>query len=204
MLKFSLLFIFMKKNKDWFKDRGYPHFSNKTPLAVRKRIESYVSNPEKVARHSFHPLIFKEIKQRRYKESLFNGKVRRSHKKEKNGKIISNTKIREILYATHIDAHVYSYYTQKIITPKYEAYLKQCPILSHSISAYRRIETDDTFKFKNNVHFAKDVFNEIRKRENCVSLVLDIENFFPTLNHKRLKLEWAKILEKKNLTKRPF
>ncbi|MCG8883261.1 RNA-directed DNA polymerase (Reverse transcriptase) [Tenacibaculum finnmarkense] len=197
-----------KKQKDWFKDRGYPHFSNKTPLSVRKKVESYVSNPQKVAKHSFLPLIFKEIKQRRYKESNFgdenSNKIRRSHKKLKDGKMISNTKIREILYATHIDAHVYSYYTQKIITPKYEAYLRKNELLSNAVTAYRRIETDDKLKFKNNVHFAKDVFDEIKKRQNCVALVLDIENFFPSLNHKKLKLIWAKTLGCKTLPKNHY
>jgi hypothetical protein len=194
-----------KKEKDWFKDRGYPHFSNKTPMSVREIVKHYVSNPIKVAKHSFLPLIFKEIKQRRYKASNFDGIERRSHKKQnKKGKIISNTKVREILYATHIDAHVYSYYTQKIITPKYESYLSKNQLLSDAITAYRRIETEDKVKFKNNVHFAKDVFNEIKKRENCVALVLDIENFFPTLNHKKLKLAWAKILGNKSLPKDHF
>lgn len=190
-----------KKEKDWFKDRGYPHFSNKTPMSIRKKVEHYVSNPQKVAKHSFLPLIFKEIKQRRYKESDFNGIVRRSHKKLKDGNLVSNTKIREILYATHIDAHIYSYYTQKIITPKYESYLDKNKLLSEAITAYRRIETKDKLTFKNNVHFAKDVFSEIKRRENCVALVLDIENFFPTLHHKKLKLAWAKILGHKTLPK---
>jgi hypothetical protein len=191
----------MKKEKDWFKDRGYPHFSNNTPMSVREKVKLYVSNPKKVATHSFLPLIFKEIKQRRYKESIFDEGIRRSHKKMKDDKMVSNTKIREILYATHIDAHVYSFYTQKIITPKYETYLKENLLLSDAITAYRQIETDDKLKYKNNVHFAKDVFDEIKKRENCVALVLDIENFFPTLNHKKLKLAWAKILGNKSLPK---
>ncbi len=191
----------MKKEKDWFKDRGYPHFSNKTPLSIRKNIERYVTSSLKVSKHSFSPLIFKEIKQRRYKSSDFNGKIRRSHRKQKNEAIISNTKVRNILYATHIDAHIYSYYTQQIITPKYESYLKQKTLLSDSVTAYRQIETDDKLKFKNNVHFAKDVFEEIKRRENCVALVLDIENFFPSLNHKQLKLAWAKILDHKSLPK---
>lgn len=201
MRELLLLLLLMKKQKDWFKDRGYPHFSNKTPLALRKKIELYASNSTKVAKHSFLPLIFKEIKQRRYKLSDFKVIIKRSHKKLKKGKIISNTKIREILYATHIDAHIYSYYTQKVITPKYETYLKHNPILSNSITAYRQIETDDKLKFKNNVHFAKDVFDEIKRRENCVAIVLDIENFFPSLNHKKLKLAWAKILGNKSLPK---
>ncbi|MDV7188268.1 reverse transcriptase domain-containing protein [Lutibacter sp. TH_r2] len=194
----------MIKDKDWFKDRGYPHFSNKTPILVRNNILKYVSNPKKVMKHSFLPLIYKEIKQRRYKESNFYGEIRRSHKKIENGKTVSNSKIRKILYASHIDAHIYSYYAQQIITPKYEKYLEKNKTLSDSITAYRQIETDDKIKFKNNVHFAKDVFNEIKKRENCVALVLDIKNFFPTLNHKKLKLAWAKILETKSLPKDHF
>lgn len=192
----------MIKQKDWFKDRGYPHFSNKTPLLIRNDIERYVSNSQKVAKHSFHPLIFKEIKQRRYKLSDFNGIERHSHKKiNKKGETASNAKIREILYATHIDAHVYSFYTQKVISPKYELYLNKNKLLSEAVSAYRQILTEDKIKFKNNVHFAKDIFDEIKKRENCVVLAFDVENFFPTLNHKKLKLIWAKVLENKTLPK---
>lgn len=189
----------MRRQKDWFKDRGYPHFSNKTPVNIRKKIFYYISNQHKVAHHSFHPLIFKEIRQRRYKLSNHNGVIKRSHRKVENGKVISNAKIREILYATHIDAHIFSYYTQTKISPKYETYLKKKPILSDAITAYRQIKTENGIKFKNNVNFAKDVFDEIKKRQNCVSLVLDIENFFPSLNHKKLKLAWAKVLGLKSL-----
>lgn len=95
------------KEKDWFKDRGYPHFSNRTPISSRKDIEKYISSPIKIARHSFYPLILKEIIQRRYKLSDFNGVERRSHKKLKDGVAVSNKKVRQILYATHIDAHIY-------------------------------------------------------------------------------------------------
>src|SRR5690606_35385897 len=133
----------------------------------------YIKNSRKISQHSFLPLIFKEIKQRRYKLSDFNGTKRRSHKKLKEGKIISNTKTREILYSTHIDAHIFSYYTQKVISPKYENYLKKNNLLSNSVSAYRRIRTDDNLKYKNNVHFAKDVFCEIKRRDRCVTLVMD-------------------------------
>lgn len=189
------------KEKDWFKNRGYIHFTNKTPLERKKSIYNYVANTKKVAKHSFSPLIFKEIKHRRYKESEFDNGLRRSHKKIKKDKVVSNTKIREILYATHIDAHIFSYYAKKIITPKFEDYLDKFPELSKAIIAYRQIRTEDELNFKNNVHFAKEVFSEIKKREHCVVLVLDIENFFPSLNHKKLKLAWSKILGNKCLPK---
>lgn len=187
--------------KDWFKDRGYPHFSNRTPLSVRKNCETYVSNKSKVAKHSFLPLIFKEIKQRRYKKSKIKGIIRRSHKSEKDNEIVSNTKIRKILYSSHLDSHIFSYYAQKIITPEYEKILRNNTNLSQAISGYRQIPTDDNLKFKNNVHFAKDIFDEVKKRGNCVVLAYDIENFFPSLNHRLLKLVWARIIGCKSLSK---
>ncbi|MCO6173970.1 reverse transcriptase domain-containing protein [Flavobacterium sp. NRK F10] len=192
----------MIKQKDWFKDRGYPHFTNKTPISKKKEIEGYLSDTIKIAKHSFSPLVFKEIKQRRYKLSDFNGELKRSHKKiDRKGTISSNTKIREIMYATHIDAHIYSYYTQKIIGPKYENYINKNKDFSNCISAYRQILTEDGIKYKNNVHFAKDVFDEIKRRKNCVVLAFDIENFFPSLNHKLLKLIWSEIIGTKSLPK---
>ena len=78
----------MTEQKDWFKDRGYPHFTNKTPVSVRNNVLRYVSNKKKVSQHSFSPLIFKEIRQRRYKLSDFNGVKRRSHKKLEDRNIV--------------------------------------------------------------------------------------------------------------------
>ncbi|MER3376695.1 MAG: reverse transcriptase/maturase family protein [Allomuricauda sp.] len=191
----------MIKQKDWFKERGYPHFTNKTPNRIRKGVEKYIKNRSKVATHSFSPLIFKEIKQRRFKFSEFDGELRRSHKKISREKIQSTTKIREILYSTHIDSHIYSYYTQKIIGPRYEEYLKKDAELNLAITAYRRVKTKDGSKHKNNVHFAKDVFDEIKRRGNCAVLAFDVENFFPSLNHKFLKSIWCDILGCKSLPK---
>jgi len=187
------------QQKDWFKERGYPHFTNKTPKKVRKGVEKYIKARNKVAIHSFSPLIFKEIKQRRFKLSEFDGELRRSHRKISKNRIQSTTKVREILYSTHIDSHIYSYYTHKIIGPRYEEYLKKNTDLNVSITAYRRIKTIDGLKHKNNVHFAQDVFDEIKRRRNCAVLAFDIENFFPSLNHRLLKSIWSKVLDCKSL-----
>ncbi|WP_418498834.1 reverse transcriptase domain-containing protein [Flagellimonas sp.] len=191
----------MIQNKDWFKERAYPHFTNKTPNRIRKGVEKYIKNQNRVATHSFSPLIFKEIKQRRFKASEFNGELRRSHKKISKDTVQSTTKIREILYSTHIDSHIYSYYTHKIIGPKYEEQLKKDTDLDLAITAYRRVKTKDGTKHKNNIHFAKDVFDEIKKRGSCAVLAFDIENFFPSLNHKSLKTIWCEILGCKSLPK---
>ncbi|HEX8576836.1 MAG TPA: RNA-directed DNA polymerase (Reverse transcriptase), partial [Flavobacterium sp.] len=185
--------------EDWFKDRGYPHFTHRTPLAVKAKILRYINNPDKVAKHSFAPFILKTLSQRRYKLSTFGKIEKRSHKILSNGITKSNEKIREILYATHIDAHIYSYYSQEILSDKYEKYLESNIHISTVVSAYRQIPTFCKTKFKNNMHFAKDVFDEIKIRQNCVALAFDIENFFPSLNHRLLKLIWSKMLNCKAL-----
>ena len=187
--------------KDWFKYRGYPHITNKIPFHLKLSIEKYVSNPENIAKHSFSPLIFKQLKQRRYKLSNHNGYMIRSHKNEKNDEMVSNTKVRDIHYPSHIDAHIYAYYAKEIISPKYEAYLSQNMELSNAVTAYRCIKKENGLGNKNNIHFAKEVFDEIRKREKCVVLAFDVKNFFPSLNHRMLKLIWAKIIGCKSLPK---
>lgn len=192
----------MENKKDWFKDRGYLHLTNRTPLKHRSKILKYVSNKQKVAAHSFSPLILKELKERKYK--LVNnraGKLHRSHSKFKNGQKQPTAKLRPILYATHIDAHVYSFYTKEVLEPLYEQFLKKEPQLDNAITAYRRVKSEDLLSFKNNVHFAKDAFDEIKKRKDCVALTFDITNFFPSLCHKILRQEWARLLGTKTLPK---
>lgn len=191
----------MKKEIDWFKERGYLHLTNKISVREKSRIENYISDPKKVSAHKFSPLIYKEIVQRRYKKVKRNGIITRSHKEIKYSKTKPTKKIRPILFASHIDASIYSYYTHKKLSPIYEDYLRKKPKLSECISAYRRIKTDDNLSHKNNIHFAKDVFDEIKKREECIALAFDIESFFNNLNHKLIKQSWAKLLGRNNLPK---
>lgn len=188
------------EKKDWFKDRGYLHLTNRINKKDQSHVFQYISNPEKVKKHRFSPLILRQTKNRRFKYS--DDLNRRSHKAvDDKGQIVSNTKVRPIMYATHIDSHIYSYYSHKIIQPKYEEYLKQNPILNSCITAYRQIETNDGVRYKYNVDFAKDVFDEIKDRQNCGVLAFDIKDFFPSLNHQQLKKIWGKILGNKSLTK---
>lgn len=189
-----------KNNKDWFKDRGYLHLTNRISKNEKSNVFQYTSKPEKVRKHRFSPFILKQTKSRRFKYS--EDLKSRSHKAvDDKGQVISNVKLRPIMYATHIDSHIYSYYSQKIIQPKYEAYLRKNPELENCITAYRQIETDDCIRFKYNVDFAKDVFDEIKNRKNCGVLAFDIKNFFPSLNHSQLKKIWSKILGTKSLPK---
>ena len=190
----------IKHQKDWFRDRGYLHITNRTTERNRKYLERYIKNPVAIASHRFSPLILKQTNTRRYKYSLALNK--RSHKSlDDKGSLTSNAKVRPIMYATHIDSNIYSYYSQRIIQPKYEDYLKENSKLNDCVTAYRQIKSDDKVRFKYNVDFAKEVFEEIKQRGTCAVLAFDIENFFPTLNHPQLKKIWSKILGTKTLPK---
>ena len=92
-----------------------------------------MSNAKKVAQHKFSsPFIYRAIKSRRYKFSEDLG--RRSHKSiNDKGDLVNNSKLRPIMYSTHIDSHVYSYYAHEIIQPKYEKLLKSDNELDKSI-----------------------------------------------------------------------
>ncbi len=186
--------------KDWFKDRGYLHLTNRINIKDRKKIFSYISQSENVAKHRFLPLILRTTKNRRFKFSKEIGK--RSHKTiNEKGDFVSNAKTRPIMYSTHIDSHIYSYYSKEIIQILYEKELAKSNSLNESITAYRQLVKKSEGRYKFNVDFAKEVFDEIKSRGNCAVLAFDIKNFFPSLNHKKLKLIWASLLGCKSLPK---
>lgn len=176
------------------------HLTNKTTPKQKPRLAKYFSDPVKVARHRFCPLILRNSTTRRLRFSNERGK--KSHKAiDDVGNIISNAKVRPIEYATHIDSNLMSFYAHKKISPLYEKALKSSKQLNESITAYRRIPTNDKIRFKYNVDFAKDVFDEIKKRKECAVLAFDIKSFFPSINHKILKREWCTLLGTKSLPK---
>lgn len=194
----------MKKKKSWFKPKGYIHLNQKyNSLEKVKSIKHLVKSPKAVATHAFFPLMFKQIPQRRYKVVGYTmddyPKPIRGHKKVKSGKVESTKKLRPINYATHIDAHIYSYYASEILAKKYEQLLQKEPELSKCIIAYRRIKEENKESGKNNIHFAKEVFDEIKRYGNCTAFAFDIENFFSSLNHKYLKKIWCELLGVKSL-----
>lgn len=74
--------------------RNYAHFDSKISL---NRVWSYISNPEKVAKHGFYPFIHYTI--------IF-------HKfNKRKGKL---KKYREIYYSGHRDRYIYQYYGFKL------------------------------------------------------------------------------------------
>ncbi len=182
----------------WFKPKSYIHFGKQLKRRDKHWVYKFVSNTTKVASYHFYPLIYRKLSQRKYKKFVENvEKFYRSHydkvKKE------STEKERHIFFATHLDSMIYSYYAKSILAPKYEAILQEDSELAKAICAYRKVKIKkNTVKGKSNIHFAKDVFEEVKKRKNCVALAFDITKFFDNLNHNYLKSVWAKLMGNDN------
>lgn len=179
------------KQKDWFKPRGYLHIDSKIITSDRRLVELKVRNPNYIEKHAFLPLLYKSICERRYKKiKTEDGKAIRSH--SEHGE--STKKIRPIHYASHLDSQIYSFYNHKIISPAYEKLLNQPHGLSDCVSAYRSIKAPEGNGNKCNIHFAMDAIEEIKKRKDCIAIVLDIKNFFSTLDHKILLERWKQVM----------
>ena len=93
-----------------------------------------------------------------------------------------------------MDGHIYAYYAA-LLTPKYEELLEESN-LSENILAFRKLPNSP-----NNIHFAKQVFDEIKIRKNCVALCYDIKSFFDELDHTILKNAWLQVLNTDTLPK---
>lgn len=183
-----------KETPDWFKCSGYVHVTNKISNRQFAEIEHKVTNPAWVSRHAFFPLIKKTIRTRRYKKMGYSpkGQTIRAHFNSKKQE--SNAKSRPIEYATHIDSLIFSYYAKEVLAPIYEAELKKTEGLSDCVTAYRKIPVEpDSLNCKSNIHFAAEVFEHIKERGECVAMAFDIESFFPSLDHEKLKKAWVKL-----------
>ncbi len=135
-----------------------------------------VSNPDKVEKHWFLPMLGFNLSTRRtYLEESKLGKV---VKKRKN-------KDRPIRYASNRDAYIYTYYSY-MFNKKYEEYLSNKSFCDSPI-AYRSLE-------KNNIDFAYSVFSKIKEIGECTVVCMDLTSFFDTLDHKILYQNTLKVL----------
>ncbi|WP_158622523.1 reverse transcriptase domain-containing protein [Pedobacter sp. KBW06] len=194
-------FIFTPKDDTWLKNRGYLHLTKKWNTQIKRReIYSKVQDSSFVQKHAFFPLLHAIIKERKYKKHPQTQERGHVHKltDEFSVKHKQTAKNRPLHYATHIDALIFSFYAAWLID-LYEKKLKENWELSQSIIAYRRIpQSEKILKGKSTIHFANEAFKEIKKRSvnGCAVLMFDIESFFSSLDHTRLKGAWAKLLNR--------
>lgn len=154
----------------WFRQRRYLHFDE--PLSLQKA-KNLVANPKAVAEHSFWPMIRFQVHTAKIKQNKATGDLDWHHKD------------REISYAAHGDSLVFGFYAD-LLGKLYEAELGLRG-LGDCVLAFRSLG-------KNNIHFAKAAFDEIRARGQCVAVALDVTKFFDTIDHAQLKLQWSRLL----------
>lgn len=150
--------------------RSYVHFD--TPLS-KKACAALVTDPLRVERHAFLPFLRHDV-------------VRARLKRLPGGRVIKSSKIRDIRYAAHSDAAIYSYYNF-LLSQRYEALLAGYA-LTNNVIAFRALA-------KSNVDFAQEAFNWISGELPCVAMGFDVKDFFGSLDHHLLKTAWAELLD---------
>lgn len=168
----EIIAIWREKNRT---NKSYVHF-DKRKNSQSLGVEKYITNPKNIIKHSFYPFIHTQIIFKKFNKL--------------NPRIPKN-KIREISYSSHMDRLIYSYYSQ-ILNNEYNNYVVKNNI-NKNVIAYR-----NNLK-KNNIHFAKEVFDIIRKYKKCFIMVGDFKSFFDNLEHNYLKKQLCKVLEVENL-----
>ena len=162
-------------SNDWFSskknieksNKQYAHFDLRTNIA---NLKDYLTDPQKISRHSFYPLIHYDIRMRKYNQE--------------NGR---KDKVRSVSYASHIDCCIYQYYSF-ILNELYNERVKKDGINDVPV-AYR------TDLHKNNAHFAKRAIDYIKHHSPCTVMIGDFTTFFDRLDHKYLKSQWCSLLK---------
>lgn len=178
--------IFIKNKKKKYKHvdapiPAYGQCGGKFPREAL-RIINYITNPDKIAAHSFLPFIGYDIEERRV------SKIDKTKPKEQQKSIV---KLRPIKYASHFDSLIYSYYAY-LLYDLYEKKLAEFR-LGDVVLAYRKSQYMN--KIANNITFAKEIFDIIKgKNNNCLALAFDIKSFYDNIDHNNLKIEWGKLL----------
>ncbi len=160
------------------KIRNYQHIDDLVDLNLDKDFNKIVHIIENIKNHQFLPFIKRAETVIRFR-------------KNKEGKVQRASKIRPIMYASHVDSHIYSYYNY-ILLDEYESYLKNLGI-NENVIAYRKVVIEKTKKGKSNIHFAKEVFDYIQTQQESVVITQDIEGFFDNINHELLKEKICKV-----------
>lgn len=176
----------MKIDHNFFNERrkNYLHFDQSVSSEI---IFKYVTNPKNIEQHSF--LSFMHF-------TLTSHKVEKHYCTKKKKYIVrkKKPKEREIKYASHLDSAIYSYYSF-LLSFLYEELLTK-KSLNECVLAFRKNPN-----FPSTIHIAENVFNEIKNRQNCSVLCIDIKGFFDNLDHKLIKDSWSEILNTNYLPK---
>lgn len=155
--------------------KKYPHFDQ---ILAPDELLAIVKDPERVAANAFLPFLQYTKKYQPFRDDPVKPK-----KKE-----------RLIRYASRRDSIIFAYY-RFLLSIQYEARLIELGI-SAVPTAYRKIPMDGSGTAgKCNIDFANDLFEEVRKHEQCTVVALDIRKYFESIDHKRLYRVWSDLLD---------
>ena len=160
------------ENSRWYVRKPYLHFDY--PLNKAGAI-SYVSNPQRVRRHPFYPLL---------SYSLITPRITKCPAGSPES-FIKTSKMRPIAYPAHKDGYIFSYYRQ-LIEVHYENWLKGNH-LEQAVTAFRR-------GVGNNVTLSKNAFDFIKSNTGCQIIATDVVSFFDQISHYHLKAIWARFI----------
>jgi hypothetical protein len=163
--------------------KPYFHFDTRIKITDVDNWGDRLLSPAYVKSHPFYPLVQRHVIKKRY------GDVPIQNEHGEHYTIRTRLKVkktRPICYAAHQDSLIYSWYAHKI-HHLLEKKIKALGLGEH-ILAYRSIEG------RCNIHFAKEAFDFIRNKGECVAMAFDVKSFFDTLNHTFLKAAWCDLL----------
>lgn len=155
----------MLNDFSWFAPRGYRHLDRQVGISFASK----VIQSGFVTKHSFSPLIHYVKSEKRYKP--------KDHK--------TRAKDRSIMFASHRDACILSYYSSLLNEHLESAYVSKD--ISENVIAYRSLG-------KGNYHFASDVYRYARANAPVAILAYDVTKFFDTLDHRLLKTRLRNLL----------
>ena len=169
--------------REKYSAKRYLHFDR---VCSYHNVRSRVEDPKWVAQHGFFPFI--------YFEKTFDRFIGYDYIDPETKAKMIKTKKRPIMYASHIDSFIYSFYSD-IFNDKYNQWSKEHNIDSCA-TAYRNNK-----RGKSNIHYAAEVIQFIVNSPGCYIMVGDYHDFFGSLNHGYLKFRLKEVLQKQDLDK---
>lgn len=154
----------------WFERKTYTHFD--VPWTFEEAAK-YVTEPENIRNHEFLPFI------------AFTKTQRRFTRKHGGPTPKPSSKSRPLAMASHVDGYVFAWYSHQL-SKKYEVAVRAAE-LHDCVLAYRP-------QNGTNITMAEAAFSDIAQRGACVAVALDLQEFFPSIDHATLKANWARIL----------
>ncbi len=170
----------MRELPKWYKKRGYAHFDT---APHPDGVIALATDPKRVAKYPFWPFLT-YVKTTARRQAVVDAAGTKTKKRTKGV-----AKERPITYAAHLDSHIFAKYASDLGAALEQHEYTGQPFAS-SVLAYRRHTPR-----KNNIHFAADAFRDIQERGECDAVAVDLEAFFDSLDHERLRLLWCRVVQ---------